>query len=82
MEATACRDALRIYLETDCLELIQMWEKGDFQRSIAGSLLTEINELRLAFREFVFKYVSRNCNKVAHVVAKQVTAHISRKCGM
>jgi accessory gene regulator protein AgrB len=49
-----------------------MWEKRDFQPSIDGSLLPEINELRLAIREFV-KYVSRNYNNVAHVLAKQVT---------
>lgn len=29
--------------------------------------------MRLAFREFVSKYVSRNCNNVVHVLAKQVT---------
>jgi hypothetical protein len=42
MEAMACRDALglaqqcgvqKVHLETDCLELVQLWEKREVQRS-------------------------------------------------
>jgi len=35
--------------------------------------LKEIEELRLAFQEFSFSYVSRKCNKVAHILARQVS---------
>lgn len=63
----------RIQLETDCLELIQLWERKELQRSLLDPVLVEIDELRLAFSESVFKYVNRSCNKVAHVLAKQVT---------
>lgn len=61
MEALACRDGLklakqhgeqRVVLETDCLELVNLW-KTEAQRSIV--------------------YVSRCCNKIAHVLARQVT---------
>lgn len=63
----------RIFLETDYFELVQLWEKMKTQRSVIGSVLTEIKELRLVFSGFVFKFASRNCNKVTHLLAKQVT---------
>lgn len=50
-EALACRDA------TDCLELVQLWNKKELQRSILDPILSEIEVVRLAFIEFVFKYV-------------------------
>jgi hypothetical protein len=73
LEALACRDSLRQYaiqlgvqrveLETDCLHLVQLWNKKDAQRSIIDPVLTEIDDLRLAFQEFFFSYISRLCNK-------------------
>jgi hypothetical protein len=60
-------------METDCLQLVQLWEKMEFQRSPIGSVLTEIKELSFAFSHFVFKFVSRRCNRVAHLLAKQFT---------
>ena len=80
-EALACRDAVKmaaqfgfhkIHLETDCLELIQLWEKRVMQRSIIAPILSEINELMLASTEFVFTFASRSCNRVAHLLAKQI----------
>jgi ribonuclease HI len=83
MEAFACRDGLklarqhgeqRVILETDCLELVNLWKKRDSQRSVVDPILKEIQDLELAFQEFSFVYVSRSCNKVAHVLAKQVSS--------
>lgn len=73
-EAIACRDAVllatqmgfqKIHLETDCLELVQIWGRRDMQRSIIAPVLSELDEFRLAFSEFMFTFTSRNCNKVA-----------------
>jgi hypothetical protein len=59
MEAIACRDGLnlarrvgvqKVMLETDCLELINLWSKRDTQRSIIDPLLKEIDAIRLAFQ--------------------------------
>jgi ribonuclease HI len=67
MEAIACRDGLelakrngvqRVILETDCLELINLWK--DTQRSIVDSLLKEIDVIRLAFQNFSFSYTNRS----------------------
>ena len=81
MEAMACHDGLmlavelglqRIALETDSLELVQLWKES--QRSTVDPVLQEIDQRRLAFHEFSFSHVSRNCNKIAHLLAKQVTS--------
>ena len=58
-----CRDGLnlakqlgeqRVVLETDCIELINLWKKKDLQRSIVDPKLKEIENLRLAFQDFLF----------------------------
>ena len=96
MEAMACKDSLifagqlgvqRVTMETDCLQLVQLWNKREDQRSIIDSTLREIAELSLAFQDFTLSFVSRNCNKVAHTLAKQVsvsdrleTWHVTPAC--
>ena len=51
MEATACRDGLllarqvgvqKAVLETDCLELVNLWKQKDSQRSIVDPVRKEI----------------------------------------
>jgi ribonuclease HI len=83
MEAMACRDGLkmavqagyqRVHLETDCLDVIQLWKRWESQRSIISYILEEIVELSNGLHEFSFSFVHRVCNKVAHVLAKQVSA--------
>jgi len=76
-----------VKLETDCLQLVQLWNKKDAQCSIVDLLLQEIDVLRLAFQGFSFSYISRICNKVPHTLAKQVskshrseTWHITPTC--
>jgi len=62
MEALACRNGLMlarehgkqwVILETDCLELVNLWKKRDSQRSIIDPILKEIEDLWLAFRDFL-----------------------------
>ena len=83
VEALACRDGLRlaiqfgarrVWLESDCQQLIQLWQAGSNQRSTIATVLQEIRELSLVFLEFNFSFIPRNCNKVAHSLAKRVTA--------
>lgn len=83
MEAMACRDGIQVaadagyqclHVETDCLEFVQLWRRKESQLSIAGSVIAEIVNLSNGFQDFSISYVSRNCNKIAHVLAKQVTS--------
>ncbi|OEL15218.1 hypothetical protein BAE44_0023763 [Dichanthelium oligosanthes] len=61
-------------METDCVELVQLWVKLETQRSAITSTLREIQNLNLLSSGFVFTYGSRICNKVAHVLTKQVAS--------
>ena len=83
MEALACRDGLmlakqhgehKVLLETDYLELVNLWKKQHLQRSIVNPVLKEIEDLSLAFHEFIISFGNRIYNKVAHVLAKQVSS--------
>jgi len=91
MEALACRDGLRlalqhgeqrVILETDCLELVNLWKKRTVQRSIVDPALKEIQDLPIAFQDFSFVYVNRRCNNIAHALAKQVTNRHRWRHGM
>ena len=91
MEALACRDGLRlalqhgeqrVILETDCLELVNLWKKRTVQRSVVDPALKEIQDLQIAFQDFSFVYVNRRCNNIAHALAKQVTNRHRWRCGM
>jgi ribonuclease HI len=82
MEVLACTDALStarkiglqlIRLDTDCLELVHLWEKKEKQRSVIGPIPEEIDDLGHAFHDFQVPYISRSCNNVARTLAKQIT---------
>lgn len=82
MEALVCRDSLllarqhgvaKICLETYCLGLINLWESLDDQRSAVNLVLCDIKVLSRSFDEFTFVYANRDCNRVAHVCARQVS---------
>lgn len=96
MEALACRDGLlmaqqagvqRIWLETDCQDLVRLWNEGINQRPGVLMILWDVWEMSLNFQDFKFSFISRNCNRVAHSLAKQVIGsvrsgwwHVSPTC--
>lgn len=58
VEAWACRDgmklaerrgAVKLCIESDCLELVQLWESRETRRPVIRPILREIQELTLAF---------------------------------
>ena len=82
VEAWACRDGIRLAstcgvtklcLETDCLELVRLWELKETQRSVLTPVLKEMHELSLQFSDFELRHISRVCNRVAHELAKQMS---------
>ena len=82
VEAWACRDGIRLAsacgvtklcLETDCLELVRLWELKETQRSVLTPVLKEMHELSLQFSDFELRHISRVCNRVAYELAKQMS---------
>ena len=61
MEALACRHGLlmaqhagaqKVWLETDCLELVRLWNVGENQKSSVATILREIRDLSMVFPSF------------------------------
>jgi hypothetical protein len=52
------------------------------QRSVLDFILKEMEEISLAFHEFSFSHNSRNCNKVVHCLARQVSSSHRSRCGL
>ncbi|TVU05837.1 hypothetical protein EJB05_49021, partial [Eragrostis curvula] len=88
VEALACRDGLlfaercgvaNLHMETDCQELVRLWEIKDTQCSSIMGLIKEMLEISCNFVSFKLSFANRVCNKVAHELAKQAitTAHKS-----
>ncbi|OEL37156.1 hypothetical protein BAE44_0001827, partial [Dichanthelium oligosanthes] len=90
MEALACKDGVllaqqcgisKVCVETDCLELIKLWENLDSQRSTVNLFLWEIRDMCRSFDEFKLVFASRSCNGVAHECAKHVSCEQTRRSG-
>ena len=83
LEALACRDGTilardkgvrRLIVETDSQEFVKLWKEGANQRSQIASIIRETREISSSFVEFSVMFTSRSCNRVAHVLAKQVSS--------
>jgi hypothetical protein len=81
VEALTCEDGLqlaqqsgvsKLCLETDCLELLNLWKALDMQRSVVNLILQDIKCIGWSFDEFTFVYANRTCNRVAHECVRQV----------
>ena len=64
----------RLILETDSQEFVKLWKEGANQRSQIASIIRETREISSSFVEFSVMFTSRSCNRVAHVLAKQVSS--------
>ena len=50
--------ANRLFLETDCLELVVLWENRANNRPAIAPILMEIHERSLRFLDFALSYVN------------------------
>jgi hypothetical protein len=82
LETLACRNGVklarensvqRLQLETDSQELVRLWASGDFQISYLAPILKEIRDISSGFHAFTMLYTNRACNRVDHVLSRQVT---------
>jgi len=62
-----------LILETDSQEFVKLWKEGANQRSRIASIIRQTRELSSSFVYFSVTFTSRACNRVAHVLAKQVS---------
>ncbi|XP_073353887.1 uncharacterized protein [Aegilops tauschii subsp. strangulata] len=78
-EALAVRDGVifaslrglsHVVLETDSLEVVNLWNTRRNSRSVVAPILQEIDELFTSFNSFVIQDISRSVNVPAHLCAK------------
>ena len=80
MEGLSLRDGVRfaslrgyshVVMETDCLEMVTLWNTRHNSRSIVAPLLLEIGELCNNFTLFDIQRVIKSANVPAHLCAKR-----------
>uniref|UniRef100_A0A453JMD1 RNase H type-1 domain-containing protein n=1 Tax=Aegilops tauschii subsp. strangulata TaxID=200361 RepID=A0A453JMD1_AEGTS len=90
-EAPALRDGVifgklqglqRVVFETDCLELVQLWNSQHFTRSVIAPILLDIEELASSFPSFDIQHVFRQANTSAHLCAKHASTLGVTDCWM
>ncbi|KAM3412112.1 hypothetical protein ACQJBY_003659 [Aegilops geniculata] len=57
-------------METDCLEIVNLWNTRHNSFSVVAPLLIEIGELAASFTSFVIQHVNRSADVPAHLCAK------------
>jgi hypothetical protein len=70
---TKIRGLTHVVMETDCLEVVNLWNTRHSSRSIVAPLLVEIGDLASSFSFFLIQHVLRTSNYPAHLCAKRAS---------
>ncbi|KAE8797471.1 Alanyl-tRNA synthetase [Hordeum vulgare] len=90
-EALALREGVRfarlrgfskVVLETDSLELVQLWHLRDNSRSVVAPIMDEIGENVVFFSSFCIQHCNRTANTPAHLCAKHASTREVTECWM
>ena len=90
-EATAVREGVvvallrgftRVQIETDCLNVVNLWNLRRVSRSLIALLLLDIEELAASFISFDILHVKRHANIPAHLYAKHACTLEVLECWM
>jgi hypothetical protein len=60
-------------METDCLEIVNLWNSRHGSRASVAPILLEIGELVTCFTSFIIQHVLRSANISAHLCAKHAS---------
>jgi hypothetical protein len=64
---------MHVIMETDCLEVVNLWNTRHNSLSVVAPLLVEIGELASSFHSFDIQHVMRTANYPAHLCAKHAS---------
>jgi hypothetical protein len=67
------RGLRHVIMETDCLEIVNLWNNRRNYLSIVAPILLEIGELASTFIVFSIQHVIRSANYLAHLCAKRAS---------
>jgi hypothetical protein len=65
------RGITHVIMETDCLELVNLWNNRRNSLSVVAPILLEVGELARSFTVFSIQHVIRTANYPAHLCAKR-----------
>jgi ribonuclease HI len=74
------RGLSHVIVETDCLEVVNLWNTRHNSRSIVAPLLVEIGELATSFCFFDIQHVMRTSNIPAHLCARHASTLNVSEC--
>ena len=60
-------------METDCLEIVNLWNNRRNSLSVVAPILLEVGELVSSFSVFLIHHVIRTANVPAHLCAKRAS---------
>ena len=60
----------QVLVETDCLEIVNLWNSRSNSRLVVVPILIEIGERASSFNRFVIQHVLRTANQPAHLCAR------------
>ena len=70
----------KVVIASDYLNLVRKLMQKSLDRSHIGAIVQDIKMMRNNFDDISFVFVSRNCNEVAHVLAKSANQTAGLMC--
>ena len=70
----------KVVMESDCLEVVNLWNSRHDDRTIVAPILVEIVELSTSFKSFCIQYISRTANYPAHLCARHASTLDVTEC--
>ncbi|KAF7008929.1 hypothetical protein CFC21_023575 [Triticum aestivum] len=67
-------------MESDCLEVVNLWNSRHDDRTVVAPILAEILELYTSFKSFCIQYISKTANYPAHLCARHASTLDVTEC--
>ncbi|KAF7001311.1 hypothetical protein CFC21_017007 [Triticum aestivum] len=67
-------------MESDCLEVINLWNSRHDDRTVVAPILSEILEHSTSFRSFCIQHIPRLANYPAHLCARHASTLDVTEC--
>jgi len=63
-----------VWMETDSMEVVDLWNNRTFQRSEYAPIFNDIQELASSFSSFYVMHAKRTANQAAHACARHAAS--------
>ena len=70
----------KVVMESDCLEVVNLWNSRHDDRTVVAPILSEILEHSISFKSFCIQYISRTANYPTHLCARHASTLDVTEC--